>query len=183
MELCKRRIGGFWPPDGKTDLQFGIWDLGFGRGNTGNGRGGVGHFATGVFAELQLCNARREVGFLHNSPRWWRNGVAKAERGKRKADEETGRFGAQALGIVRHPLLHKGAELCEKTMKTPFSLQNSTGKIAEVVVAKWVTDFDGANCAKMSELRLQKEFGSGNSECGMTMGRRSAWSQTLIRLG
>ena len=51
------------------DLGFGIWD--FNRGKKGVAGGGAENFATGAFAQWELCKARGEVGFLHNwAPNW-----------------------------------------------------------------------------------------------------------------
>ena len=102
--------------DGICNLGFGIWD--FKRENTGFWCGGGGVFATGGFAQWELCNARGEVGFLHNSPRWWRNGVAKLDFSGGGSHLETGGIGARTLRIERHPALQKWPELCEKTTKT-----------------------------------------------------------------
>ena len=82
---------GWW--EGFAIWDWGIWDLsrkirGFRVAGTGLCTGG---WHWGVF-----CKAREEVGFSHNSPRWWRGGVAKAGRGKRKADEETREIRARA---------------------------------------------------------------------------------------
>ena len=79
------------------------------------------------------------------------------------SDEETGRFGEPGLLLERHPWLQKGAELCEKTVKTPFWLQKAKRQNAEVAAAHGVTEFRGANYAKMCEPRLQKECGQENS--------------------
>jgi len=58
--------------------------------------------------------------------------------------------------IERHPLLQKGLELCEKTTKTPFSLQKAIWQNAEVVAAKGVAEFPAANYAKMNAAQLHK---------------------------
>ena len=98
------------------NLGLGIWD--FKREKKGVGRGGDGDFATGVFALSGFCNARREVGLLHNwAPEWWKR-FAKADSGNRKVDEETRGIGAAGLSIERHPALQKWPAMCEKTTKT-----------------------------------------------------------------
>jgi len=52
--------------------------------------------------------------------------------------------------------LQKGPELCEKTTKTPFSLQKAIWQNAEVVTAKEVAVLPGLNYAKNGPPRLQK---------------------------
>ena len=98
-----------------------------------------------------------KLDFRINEPPCGGSGGAKLERGKRKADEETREMGAPGLLIERHPLLQKGPELCEKTTKTPFSLQKAIRQNAQVVRAKGVGDLPGANYAKNGPPRLQKE--------------------------
>ena len=69
LGIVQKAIRVSWHPDGGRALQIGIWDLK--RKNTEIGRGRVGSFATGVFAQWEYCNARREVGILHNwTPGW-----------------------------------------------------------------------------------------------------------------
>ena len=69
-------------------------------------------------------------------------------------------MGARTLGIERHPGLQKGAELCEKTVKTPFSLQKATRQTAEVVGAQGVAVSRTPNYAKICPPALQKESGA-----------------------
>ena len=72
-------------------------EFGIRNGKTKVGGAGDGDFAMGIGTRGVFCNARGEVGFSHNSPRWWGNRVAKADRGKRKAVEETREIRARAL--------------------------------------------------------------------------------------
>ena len=65
-------------------------------------------------------------------------------------------MGVRTLGIERHPGLQKGAELCEKTVKTPFSLQKATRQTAEVVGTKGVAVLRGPNYAKPCPAALHK---------------------------
>ena len=111
--------------------RFAIWNLGFGISTGKQGFGGRRRwdFATPGFAQLELCNAHREVGFSHNSPRWWRNGVAKLEFAGGGSHEETRGIGARTLAIERHPVLQKWPELCKKATKTGgFVAKSKKGK-------------------------------------------------------
>ena len=116
-----------------------------------------------------------QVGFSHNSPRWWWNRFAKAERGKRKAGEETREMGARGLSIVRRSMSQKEVGLCEKTVKTPFWRQKTIWRNSEVVGAQGVSDLP-ARIMRKCESRVRKKSGRDR---GMGIEDREKWKAAI----
>ena len=127
---------------GRGIVQQAIW-LGkaeIGRRKVGRGMG----LGAGAGARLLNCENGR---LSHNWTPDWRDRFAKVERGKRKAVEETRRFGARGLWIERYPAVAARIFLRAKTEKRGFWLQKAKRRIAEVVAAKGVGVFRrGALC-------------------------------------
>lgn len=142
-EFCKRHWQRIRSPDGGWASKFGTRYSE--RENKGVADDRARSFATGVFAEREICKPRGEVGMLHKSHLWRRNRFAKwegtkAESGKPKV-EKLAMSAPSGNEKSATPLGTNGPNCANKRRKRRYRCKQQQGE-----TPKWLGRQELASC-------------------------------------